>query len=57
MKRSALKRHTYLQHGKPLKQTSDHRRREDRERAPILKALREGQIGRASCRERVSSPV
>lgn len=42
MKRSALKRHTYLQHGKPLKQTSDHRRREDRERAPILKALREG---------------
>lgn len=29
MKRSALKRHTYLQHGKPLKQTSDHRRRED----------------------------
>ena len=42
MKRSALKRHTYLQHGKPLKQTSDHRRREDRERDPILKALREG---------------
>lgn len=48
MKRSELKRRSYLQHGKPLRQTSNHRQRENRERAPILKALREG-----SCQARL----
>ena len=42
MKRSELKRHTFLQARTPMRQVSNHRQRENRERAPILAGLRGG---------------